>query len=271
MLSALEIAKVCAEGNVLSETLGTGIRARAMETQILRQRSAIILIALFVWFIALAPTAYAADSNETVRLMVKVDPSVVTAAGGVIPTAVSADDLGLGWTVIEVPAGQEAAALAQLQNDPGVLDATPDYPLELTFSPDDPALTNDRLWNLNQIGADLAWEFSRGADVVVAVVDSGVDPNHPDLRDRLVPGYNFQDDNTDTSDQCGHGTHVAGIVAAAGNNALGGLGVAFSAKIMPVKVMAAGLRRDVQPPDEGHPLRRGQWCGRYRHHLGRRV
>ncbi len=208
-----------------------------MATQILRRRSILVLVALVVWIVALAPTAFAAESTDTVRLMVKLDPSVVSAAG-MMPNAVATDNLGLGWTVIEVPAGQEAEALAQLQADPTVLDATPDYPLEATFTPDDPAFANDGLWNLNQIGADLAWEFSRGTDVVVAVVDSGVDASHPDLRDRLVPGYNFQDDNTDTTDRCGHGTHVAGIVAAAGNNGIGGVGVAFAAKIMPIKVMA---------------------------------
>jgi subtilisin family serine protease len=190
-----------------------------------------------VWLTALAPAVSAAE--PTVRLLVKREPAAVTAAGVGLPLAVTADEVGLGWTAVEVPAGQEAEALAQLQADPTILEATPDYPLELTFDPNDPNYADGKQWGLIQIGADLAWEFGKGDGVTVAVVDSGVSPNHPDLADRLIPGYNFIDDNADTSDGCGHGTHVAGIVAAAGENAVGGVGVAYRAKIMPVKVMAA--------------------------------
>jgi subtilisin family serine protease len=89
-------------------------------------------------------------------------------------------------------------------------------------------------WNLDRVGAPVAG--AAGGGVVVAVVDSGVDPRHPDLRGQLVAGRDVVDDDDDPDDPYGHGTHVAGIVAAA----VGGgevVGVAPGARIMPVRVL----------------------------------
>lgn len=72
--------------------------------------------------------------------------------------------------------------------------------------------------------------------VVVAVVDSGVDMDHPDLIENLLPGYDFVDKDEAPDDENGHGTHVAGIIAAV-NNAVGVRGVAYGAKILPVRVL----------------------------------
>jgi hypothetical protein len=98
------------------------------------------------------------------------------------------------------------------------------------------------------IAATALWPQTRGQGVTVAVVDTGVDLSHPDLAANLwinpsasdslvngVNGYNFYDNNTDPSDQYGHGTHVAGIIAAA-DNGTGIVGVAPEAKIMAVRV-----------------------------------
>ena len=83
-----------------------------------------------------------------------------------------------------------------------------------------------------------AWEqnAARGSGVVVAVVDSGVDLNHPDLKPNLVPGWDFYNDDNLPQDDDGHGTHVAGIIGAVGFNNQGVIGVAYRAKIMPIKV-----------------------------------
>ncbi|MEK8017857.1 MAG: S8 family serine peptidase, partial [Candidatus Parabeggiatoa sp.] len=109
------------------------------------------------------------------------------------------------------------------------------------IKPNDPNF--DELWaldNSSQPGADIgatkAWGITTGEPIVCAVIDSGVDGNHPDLKDNMVPGWNFIDNNADTSDNCGHGTQVAGIIAAAGNNGIGVTGVNWSAKIMPLVV-----------------------------------
>jgi len=93
-------------------------------------------------------------------------------------------------------------------------------------------------WNMPQIRAPYAWAISTGSsDVVVAVLDTGVDLTHPDLQEKLVAGYDFVHGDAGPSDDEGHGTHVAGIVAAHTNNSRGVAGVSWQGKIMPVKVL----------------------------------
>ena len=94
-------------------------------------------------------------------------------------------------------------------------------------------------WHLRQIGLPDAWKKGQGEGVIVAVIDTGV-TQVPDLAEiELVPGYNFVSDNPNAADDHGHGTHVAGTIAQATNNKLGVAGVAFGAKIMPLKVLSA--------------------------------
>jgi type VII secretion-associated serine protease mycosin len=93
-------------------------------------------------------------------------------------------------------------------------------------------------WNLPQIEAPHAWALSTGSgDVIVAVLDTGVDLDHPDLQGKTVSGRDFVNNDSDASDDEGHGTHVAGIVAARTNNSRGVAGVSWESKIMPVKVL----------------------------------
>ncbi|MEW6397727.1 MAG: S8 family serine peptidase [Bacillota bacterium] len=106
-------------------------------------------------------------------------------------------------------------------------------------SPTDPYLGEQ--WWLDAIGAPAAWAYARGAGVVVAVVDSGVDTSHPDLVtpvSRILAGYDATRDvpMTACADPLRHGTRVA-LVIAAGANGLGGVGVAPEALILPVKVL----------------------------------
>jgi subtilisin family serine protease len=85
---------------------------------------------------------------------------------------------------------------------------------------------------------DLAWDLTTGSPaIIIAVLDTGVDLAHPEFAGRLVPGYDFWNDDDDPSDDHGHGTACAGIAAAAGHNAQGVAGVAWGARIMPVKVL----------------------------------
>jgi len=93
-------------------------------------------------------------------------------------------------------------------------------------------------WNLPQVRASYAWAVSTGSsDVVVAVLDTGADLTHPDLQGKFVAGYDFIHNGADPSDDEGHGTHVAGIVAALTDNSRGVAGVSWGGKIMPVKVL----------------------------------
>ena len=106
-------------------------------------------------------------------------------------------------------------------------------------APNDPDF--DKQWALRKVGALCAWDRTTGsAEVIVAIVDSGVDPTHPDLVDRLrTDGYDFVDNDSDPRDENGHGTHVAGIVAAVLNNNEGVAGLAPGVTILPVRVMDA--------------------------------
>jgi thermitase len=103
--------------------------------------------------------------------------------------------------------------------------------------PNDPGYGEQ--WALERVGALCAWDHTTGsADVTVAVVDSGVDMGHPDLVDRLRDdGADFVDGDDDPSDENGHGTNVAGIIAATLDNAEGVAGLAPGVQILPVRVM----------------------------------
>jgi Subtilase family len=93
-------------------------------------------------------------------------------------------------------------------------------------------------WGPALIGAPAAWSLTMGSPhVVIAMIDTGVDSSQPDLRGALVSGYNFVDGNNDPSDDNGHGTRTAGIVAARVDNGVGISGVCPRCSVMPVKVV----------------------------------
>src|SRR4051812_24739889 len=91
-----------------------------------------------------------------------------------------------------------------------------------------------RQWGLGQVHADEAWRVTQGAGVTVAVIDSGVDFAHPDLRGALLPGKDFSGSGS-VADDCGHGTQVAGVIAARAGNGIGLAGVAPRVKVLPLK------------------------------------
>jgi hypothetical protein len=115
---------------------------------------------------------------------------------------------------------------------PALTQASPDAPNDPRFG---------EQWALTQVGAQCAWATTLGSpDVTVAVVDSGVDLGHPDLVDRLrTDGRDFVDGDADPSDENGHGTNVAGIIAATLDNNEGIVGLAPGIRILPVRVMNA--------------------------------
>lgn len=168
-----------------------------------------------------------------VRLLVKQQPDSIFAAQA-LPSATTTHMTPLGWDVVEVDADIAAQLLAHAPQDGSI---TPDHPLELAWTPNDPALLNNWQWALPKLGAELAWEFSKGEEIIIAVADSGIDYTHPEFAGRIVEGYNFYDDTTNAYDGCGHGTHVAGIIAAAADNGIGIAGLAPQARIMPLKVI----------------------------------
>jgi subtilisin family serine protease len=100
---------------------------------------------------------------------------------------------------------------------------------------------NDALYtrqtHLPQIRAEQAWDISTGDQgVIIAVVDTGVDPDHPDLKDKIIGGRNIYDSNDRFDDVMGHGTLVAGVAAASSNNGIGVTGIAWESPILAVRV-----------------------------------
>ena len=133
--------------------------------------------------------------------------------------------------------------ISELQNNPDVIAASPNYKVRAAKLPNDPVIpsdSDDRLWSLKNINAPEAWEISTGSDdIYVAVIDTGIDHTHPDLSGVIATeyAYNTVDNNYDAADIQGHGTHVAGTIGARGNNNLGLVGVNWNVKIIPVRVM----------------------------------
>jgi hypothetical protein len=141
----------------------------------------------------------------------------------------------IGILVVQVPENALPMVKAALNRNPMVEFVEENLQLSPTAVPDDYYFSFQ--WHLNKIGAPAAWDVSVGnPNVLIAVLDSGVDSTHPDLADKLLRGYNFYDNNADTSDVAGHGTAVAGVAAAATNNSIGVAGMAWKCSILPVRV-----------------------------------
>jgi subtilisin family serine protease len=181
--------------------------------------------------------------------------------------------------VVQVPAGTVDEAIDALESSPDVVFAEPNYYLSASAIPSDPRFAQE--WGLNNTGQSISgtsgtadadidapegWEFTTGSsDVVVAIVDTGVAYNHPDLASNIWSnpgetggtkatngvdddgngkvddwrGWDFIDRDNTPRDLYGHGTHVAGIVGATGNDAYGVAGVAWDVSLMPLRVLDA--------------------------------
>lgn len=151
----------------------------------------------------------------------------------------------IGVLRVLVPARQPSEVAAALSSggislaDAGDIELNGAYQLAV-YTPNDPLYAQQ--WALKTgdggIAANYAWDASalRGTGIIVAVLDTGVDLTHPEFVGQLVPGWDFVDNDATPEDEFGHGTRVAGIIAAKTANGAGMAGVAHLAKIMPVKV-----------------------------------
>jgi thermitase len=146
----------------------------------------------------------------------------------------------IGVRVISVPAAAYERILKALQADERLEFAEPNAIARAIATTNDPYYTGNHQWSLSKIQAPAAWDKSTGsAAVTVAVIDSGTDANHPDLKGKILPGYDFVNSDSDPSDDNGHGTAVAGVIGASTNNGIGMAAVAWATPVIPVKVLDA--------------------------------
>jgi subtilisin family serine protease len=183
-----------------------------------------------------------------------IRPIAGTAIGGAVE--------GLpGWYTVNLQSSQSVGeARAAYQADSNVAAAQFNYQFELAATPNDTNFSS--LWGMTRINAPQAWDRTVGSrSIVVAVIDTGVDYNHPDLAANIwrntreiagngidddgngfrddTRGWDFANNDNNPMDDQGHGTHVAGTIGAVGNNRQGVTGVAWNVQIMPLKFLTA--------------------------------
>lgn len=140
--------------------------------------------------------------------------------------------------ILQVPPAIRDRVLEALQHNPNIEFAEPDYIVEPDLIPNDTYYPSE--WHPAKIQAPQAWDITTGsASVMVAILDSGIDSSHPDLAGRLVPGWNFYDNNSNLADVTSHGTAVAGTAVSDGNNGLGVAAIAWGCYIMPLRITDA--------------------------------
>ncbi len=152
------------------------------------------------------------------------------------------------------PTSDVESLLSELSALSSVVDAWPDYRRYIARTPTDSYYSQQwahhntgqaRSYSGSYVGTtdcdidtDQAWDITTGStDVIIAILDTGIDSNHPDLQAKLVSGYDFANGDSNPEDDEGHGTACAGIAAAISNNSTGVAGVDWNARLMPVKVL----------------------------------
>ena len=170
----------------------------------------------------------------------KVDrTTTIQRLGGFIIDRVDALDV----EVVEFPAiarnntqANVDTLMERLKKNPAVVYAEPNYIYSVNYTPNDPGRSQQWAWG--KIEAYGAWDVTQGSSsAVVAVVDTGVQLNHPDLNAKIVSGYDYVQNDSNATDGNGHGTHVAGTAAAETNNSTGGAGTCPNCSVMPVRVL----------------------------------
>jgi len=133
-------------------------------------------------------------------------------------------------------------AIEKLLANPDVVHAEPCYLFNEHIVPNDPYFR--LLWGAETVKSTLAWDYTTGsAGIVVGVLDSGIDYNHPDIKNNMwvsqnsyVNGWNFFDNNNNPMDSSGHGTHVAGTIGAVGDNFIGVTGICWNIQIASLRI-----------------------------------
>ncbi len=204
------------------------------------------------------PSGPGAEPFVEGEILLQVKPGfspseMARAVGGTVLRSIGDGSIHL----LKVAEGAVPAVVKALNDRPGVAFAEPNWLRQLHDAPNDTGY--GWKWDLNNTGdaalcdgndcpvadADMDWQEaydylggSVSGSAIVAVIDTGIDLNHPDLIGKIVPGWDYLGLDSDPTDTYGHGTHVAGIALAGTNNGIGTAGVGFSPdiKVMPLRV-----------------------------------
>ena len=201
---------------------------------------AVLLISSFPTIVFAAPPDSPASDSSPEQILVKFKPGtslpevaqIHRELGGQVKETIT----GIGVQVVTVPKGQEKAKAKAYSANAMVAYAEPDFVAQAMGNPDDPYF--DLQWGLTKIEAPQAWDVTTGSDSInIAILDTGVDLDHPDLANKIISNINFSGSAT-ADDVYNHGTHVAGIAAAMTNNGIGVAGLGYTSTIMNVKVLS---------------------------------
>jgi type VII secretion-associated serine protease mycosin len=182
--------------------------------------------------------AQASDPTPLQRLAAKV---LATAQPGQPLRVVVTTQTAAAPQVVATTAGSRSTALKLITaglSKRSTIGVDIAHTVRMSTSPSNDTYRS-RQWALTRFHAESVWKKATGTGVVVAVVDTGVRSNHPDLKGQVLTGKDFVRPGTSPSDENGHGTHVAGIIAAVAGNHRGVAGLARRARILPVRVLDA--------------------------------
>ncbi|WP_425430442.1 S8 family peptidase [Desmospora activa] len=202
----------------------------------------LLAVTLVIPSVAVAQEPQAEQDYVPDELIVKFKPGTAGAVKSALhqqeDAEVESRNQAVGFEVVKLEKGQSIEkAIKAYEKNPNVEYVEPNYIVKAAWTPNDPAFSSQQ-WGPQRIQAPQAWDVTRSSSSIrIAVVDTGVQYNHPDLSGKVVRGYNYVERNWDPYDGNGHGTHVAGIAAAATNNGVGIAGMAPNAQIYAVRVL----------------------------------
>ncbi len=206
--------------------------------------------------IALTAIAAATPQNPDVfnhQLMVKFKPGISHTLAHLGIGAEEVSNLAqTGWSVVKIPAATSVStALTYYRSLSGVSQVNPNYTAYASIVPNDPKYSQQ--YAPQKVSAPSGWDLTIGSSgVVIAIVDTGLDLLHEEFQGgKVLPGYDYANNDSNPQDDEGHGTHCSGIAAASTNNGIGIAGIGYSCRILPVKVLGANGSGSFANVDKG--------------------
>jgi len=207
----------------------------------------IIVFLVVASLLPVAPVQAQAAQTDTGAFLIRFRPETTSAERAA--TLAAFDVRPVRWLpqvhVVQVVPNDNGAIIASAAVNevmPYVEYIEADITVTGDLMPNDVAFTvPSQVYGQNIVEAPRAWDLGTGAtDTIIAILDSGINRDHPEFTDRVLAGHDFINADDDPADDHGHGTHVAGIAAAALNNEQGGAGICPQCMILPVKVLDGG-------------------------------